>query len=169
MRTAALFTLAACCAAPQATAEEACRIAAYLREDDPRGAALRQGPDNAARVLARLAMWRHASGRRLGHAVAVEAQDGNWMRVSRAWREDAPLRPAWQGRAFVHKNALLVIARPGAALREAPGAGILAEAPQGGEAQLLACRGEDVYVQLGSRLGWLAKGDRCASQIEACR
>ena len=169
MRGAAFLALAACCAAASAAAEEACRVSAFLREEDPRGAAVREGPDNAARVLARLPMWRHASGRRIGHTVAIEAQDGNWMRIARAWREDGNPRPAWQGRGYLHKNALRVAAKSGAALREAPGGGVLAELPQGGEAQLLACRDEDVYVQLGSRLGWLAKGDRCASQIEACR
>ena len=163
---ALLSVLALTSAAPARRAPTviACDFSAYEGIGVSGGVNVRAAPSTQARIVRNL--------RSEGTPVFdITGFSNGWFRISRAVEAESD-ESIFAGSGWVHRSNLgMRVAHYDPRLFAAPSRRSRVLANLGGqepEATLLACSGEWVQVQVGSRTGWLPRGGRCANPLTTC-
>lgn len=150
--------------AQRAPAVTACDFSAYERAGVSGGINVRAEPSTQAPVLVNL----HPEGTPV---VDITGFSNGWFRISRAVEAESD-ESIFAGIGWVHRSNLgMRVAHYDPRLFSAPSRRSRVLANLGGqepEAAVLACSGEWVQVQVGSRTGWLPPGGRCANPLTTC-
>ena len=142
--------------------QTACKIYAYVIDQDPNGLNVRKGAGTNFGILGKILPDEN------GVIVDVIGSSVNWLVIENVETIDG--EKAFDGKGWVFASMLGTSTRGKSKLYAAANtkSKVLATLPTEEEVTLLSCAGKWAKVKSGNRQGWLAPENQCGNPVTTC-